>query len=73
MVDNQIAMDNFKTASVSNEFVSQPHLDAALAANISANVTQPESAQPMEILAASPYWDTEFRKKIGIMRWGLND
>ena len=69
-------MESTFTAATREIFQPQPHFAAAPAVTLATTTaTISGNQKPMEILATSPFGDTDFRKKIGIERWGwgLND
>ena len=67
-------MKNF-TANYSSNPTPPPRLDAATFAQINTPVLPVPTVTPADVVAVSTNWDTDFRKKIGIERWGwgLND
>jgi hypothetical protein len=68
-------MNTFLSASTTTPPVSAPNLEAPALARLAVPATSLESTVPAGVVAVSANWDTDFRKKIGIERWGwgLND
>ncbi len=63
-------MNNFAAASNSNNPTHQPRLETPSLARVDASVMPPQPSTSAGVVAVSANWDTDFRKKIGIERWG---
>jgi hypothetical protein len=69
-------MNNFAAVSApKNHTKPSPRLDGQSLVRVDANLLPTQATTPPGVLASSANWDTDFRKKIGIERWGwgLND
>ena len=68
-------MKHFAAAATINNLNTQPRLETSLLAQVDARVIPAPTITPADVVAVSTNWDTDFRKKIGIERWGwgLND
>ncbi len=63
-------MNNFLTASAPAKSSPQPHLESPSLARVAVQATSLEGTAPVGVVAVSANWDTDFRKKLGIERWG---
>jgi hypothetical protein len=67
-------MNNFE-AAIPNNPLPPPRPETPALAQIDANRIPHQTTTPDGAVAISANWDTDFRKKLGIERWGwgLND
>jgi hypothetical protein len=75
LTEGQGKMQSTMPAAPRDPFPPQTKLNLPAVTARAKTTTATNGKLPLEILAASPFADTDFRRKIGIERWGwgLND